>query len=223
MSTIIEKIEEARQFLVSQACDAPEFGLILGSGLGELAEEIENAVVIPYEKIPNWGKSTVAGHAGQLVYGDLGGHKVLALQGRFHFYEGNPMELVTFPVRVMKALGCKGLIVTNAAGGIGFGPGTLMAISDHINMTGQNPLIGANLMTSDLVSQICQMLTLLNTEQSLTKLLKKSVLNLTKVFTLVCQVHVTKHLLKFVPSKLLVRMLLVCQLFQKLSLPRTQA
>ena len=80
MSTIIEKIEEARQFLVSQACDAPEFGLILGSGLGELAEEIENAVVIPYEKIPNWGKSTVAGHAGQLVYGDLGGHKVLALQ-----------------------------------------------------------------------------------------------------------------------------------------------
>ena len=120
MSTIIEKIEEARQFLVSQACDAPEFGLILGSGLGELAEEIENAVVIPYEKIPNWGKSTVAGHAGQLVYGDLGGHKVLALQGRFHFYEGNPMELVTFPVRVMKALGCKGLIVTNAAGGIGF-------------------------------------------------------------------------------------------------------
>ena len=145
MSTIIEKIEEARQFLVSQACDAPEFGLILGSGLGELAEEIENAVVIPYEKIPNWGKSTVAGHAGQLVYGDLGGHKVIALQGRFHFYEGNPMELVTFPVRVMKALGCKGLIVTNAAGGIGFGPGTLMAISDHINMTGQNPLIGANL------------------------------------------------------------------------------
>ena len=145
MSTIIEKIEEARQFLVSQACDAPEFGLILGSGLGELAEEIENAVVIPYEKIPNWGKSTVAGHAGQLVYGDLGGHKVLALQGRFHFYEGNPMELVTFPVRVMKALGCKGLIVTNAAGGIGCGPGTLMAISDHINMTGQNPLIGANL------------------------------------------------------------------------------
>ena len=145
MSTIIEKIEEARQFLVSQACDAPEFGLILGSGLGELAEEIDNAVVIPYEKIPNWGKSTVAGHAGQLVYGDLGGHKVLALQGRFHFYEGNPMELVTFPVRVMKALGCKGLIVTNAAGGIGFGPGTLMAISDHINMTGQNPLIGANL------------------------------------------------------------------------------
>ena len=97
------------------------------------------------KKIPNWGKSTVAGHAGQLVYGDLGGHKVIALQGRFHFYEGNPMELVTFPVRVMKALGCKGLIVTNAAGGIGFGPGTLMAISDHINMTGQNPLIGANL------------------------------------------------------------------------------
>ncbi len=79
------------------------------------------------------------------MYGDLAGRKVLALQGRFHFYEGNPMEVVTFPVRVMKALGCEGVIVTNAAGGIGYGPGTLMAITDHINMTGQNPLIGENL------------------------------------------------------------------------------
>lgn len=143
--SILEKIEEARHFLKWRGCDAPEFGLILGSGLGELAEEITNAITVDYKDIPHWGQSTVTGHAGKLVYGDLGGHKVLALQGRFHFYEGNPMELVTFPVRVMKSLGCTGLIVTNAAGGIGFGPGTLMAITDHINMTGQNPLIGANL------------------------------------------------------------------------------
>ena len=81
----------------------------------------------------------------ELVYGELAGRKVLALQGRFHFYEGNPLEVVTFPVRVMKVLGCEGVLVTNAAGGIGFGPGTLMAITDHINMTGQNPLIGENL------------------------------------------------------------------------------
>ncbi|MGT2750485.1 purine-nucleoside phosphorylase [Streptococcus orisasini] len=143
--TLVEKINETREFLQAKGVTAPEFGLILGSGLGELAEEITNAVVLDYADIPNWGRSTVAGHAGKLVYGDLAGRKVLALQGRFHFYEGNPLEVVTFPVRIMKALGCQGVLVTNAAGGIGFGPGTLMAISDHINLTGQNPLIGENL------------------------------------------------------------------------------
>ncbi|MGV3354298.1 purine-nucleoside phosphorylase [Streptococcus orisratti] len=143
--SLLEKIIETKDFLVEKGLTEPEFGLILGSGLGELAEEAENAIIIDYADIPNWGKSTVVGHAGKLVYGDLAGRKVLALQGRFHFYEGNPMEVVTFPVRVMKALGCQGVIVTNAAGGIGYGPGTLMAITDHINLTGQNPLIGENL------------------------------------------------------------------------------
>ncbi|EHJ52727.1 purine-nucleoside phosphorylase [Streptococcus macacae] len=143
--SLLEKIYETRDFLKAKGVEQPEFGLILGSGLGELAEEIKNATVLDYADIPNWGRSTVSGHAGKLVYGDLAGRKVLALQGRFHYYEGNPMELVTFPVRIMKALGCKGLIVTNAAGGIGFGPGTLMAISDHINLTGSNPLMGENL------------------------------------------------------------------------------
>ena len=142
---LIDKIKQTRDFLQGKGMVAPEFGLILGSGLGELAQEVENAIVLDYAEIPNWGRSTVVGHAGKLVYGDLAGRKVLALQGRFHFYEGNPLEVVTFPVRVMKALGCQGVLVTNAAGGIGFGPGTLMAISDHINLTGQNPLIGANL------------------------------------------------------------------------------
>lgn len=142
---LIDKIKQTRDFLQGKGMVAPEFGLILGSGLGELAQEVENAIVLDYAEIPNWGRSTVVGHASKLVYGDLAGRKVLALQGRFHFYEGNPLEVVTFPVRVMKALGCQGVLVTNAAGGIGFGPGTLMAISDHINLTGQNPLIGANL------------------------------------------------------------------------------
>ncbi|MBM7641750.1 purine-nucleoside phosphorylase [Streptococcus loxodontisalivarius] len=143
--SLLENIRVTQAFLESKGIEKPEFGLILGSGLGELAEEIDNAIVIDYADIPNWGQSTVVGHAGKLVFGDLAGRKVLALQGRFHFYEGNPLETVTFPVRVMKALGCEGVIVTNAAGGIGFGPGTLMAITDHINMTGQNPLIGENL------------------------------------------------------------------------------
>ncbi|MGT2666137.1 purine-nucleoside phosphorylase [Streptococcus rifensis] len=143
--SLIEKINETKAFLEEKGLIAPEFGLILGSGLGELAEEVENAIVLDYADIPNWGQSTVVGHAGKLVYGDLAGRKVLALQGRFHFYEGNPMEVVTFPVRVMKALGCHSVVVTNAAGGIGYGPGTLMLISDHINMTGTNPLIGENL------------------------------------------------------------------------------
>ena len=127
--TFLDKINETAAFLKDKGIQAPEFGLILGSGLGELAEEIENPIVVDYAEIPNWGRSTVVGHAGKLVYGELAGRKVLALQGRFHFYEGNPLEVVTFPVRVMKVLGCEGVIVTNAAGGIGYGPGTLMAIS----------------------------------------------------------------------------------------------
>lgn len=143
--SLLEKIRETQAFLEEKGMTAPEFGLILGSGLGELGDEIENAIVLDYADIPHWGQSHVVGHAGKLVYGDLSGRKVLALQGRFHFYEGNPMETVTFPVRVMKALGCHSVIVTNAAGGIGFGPGTLMVIKDHINMTGTNPLIGPNL------------------------------------------------------------------------------
>ncbi|MCS4487728.1 purine-nucleoside phosphorylase [Streptococcus sciuri] len=142
--TLLEKINETCAFLAQKGIKNPEFGLILGSGLGELAKEVENSIVLDYADIPNWGRSTVIGHAGKLVYGELSGRKVLALQGRFHFYEGNPLEVVTFPVRIMKSLGCEGIVVTNAAGGIGYGPGTLMVISDHINMTGQNPLIGEN-------------------------------------------------------------------------------
>lgn len=141
-----EAIQTAAIFLKEKFNKTPELGLILGSGLGVLADEIENPVKIPYEDIPNFPVSTVAGHAGQLVFGKLEGVDVLAMQGRFHFYEGYSLDKVTFPVRVMKELGVNTLIVTNAAGGVNesFSPGDLMLITDHINNMGTNPLIGPN-------------------------------------------------------------------------------
>lgn len=146
MEKLQEKIKQAASFIREKGVDEIEIGLILGSGLGELGDEVENAIQIPYETIPNFPTSTVEGHAGQLVYGTLGGKKVLAMQGRFHYYEGYSLEMVTFPVRVMKALGIHSVIVTNAAGGLNldFTPGELMLITDQINFTGVNPLIGPN-------------------------------------------------------------------------------
>ncbi|WP_053364010.1 purine-nucleoside phosphorylase [Bacillus sp. FJAT-27251] len=140
------KIKNAASFLKEKFGGQPQIGLILGSGLGVLADEIEEPVKIPYSEIPDFPVSTVEGHAGQLVFGKLSGVTVAAMQGRFHFYEGYSMEKVTFPVRVMKELGIETLIVTNAAGGVNenFAPGDLMLISDHINNMGTNPLIGPN-------------------------------------------------------------------------------
>ncbi|WP_434704988.1 purine nucleoside phosphorylase I, inosine and guanosine-specific [Bacillus atrophaeus] len=141
-----QKIEQAAAFIKQQAPQSPKIGLILGSGLGILADEIEGAVKLKYEDIPDFPVSTVEGHAGQLVFGTLEGVSVVAMQGRFHFYEGYSMDKVTFPVRVMKELGVEALIVTNAAGGINtaFRGGDLMIITDHINFMGTNPLIGPN-------------------------------------------------------------------------------
>lgn len=143
---VFSKAREATTYIEEQGVEKVEVGLILGSGLGELADEIENPIVIPYEEIPSFPVSTVEGHAGQLVYGMLGGKHVLALQGRFHYYEGYSMDEVTFPVRVMSMLGTDSIIVTNAAGGVNenFTPGDLMLITDHINSFGTNPLIGPN-------------------------------------------------------------------------------
>lgn len=143
---IFTQAKEATSYIQDKGVEKVEVGLILGSGLGELADEIENPIVIPYEEIPSFPVSTVEGHAGQLVYGTLGGKNVLALQGRFHYYEGYSMEHVTFPVRVMGLLCTESLIVTNAAGGVNeeFTPGDLMIINDHINFFGTNPLIGKN-------------------------------------------------------------------------------
>lgn len=140
------QIESAARFLQEQYQRTPKIGLILGSGLGILADEIEAPVKIPYHSIPDFPVSTVEGHTGQLVFGQLNGVEVVAMQGRFHYYEGYSFDKVTFPVRVMKQLGVETLIVTNAAGGINksFTPGDLMLISDHINNMGSNPLIGQN-------------------------------------------------------------------------------
>ena len=141
-----DTVKQSADFIKNKLDATPEIGLILGSGLGVLADEIENPIVIPYSDIPNFPVSTVHGHAGQLVIGTLEGKTVVAMQGRFHFYEGYSMDKVTFPVRVMKLLGVEKLIVTNAAGGVNesFKPGDLMLISDHINFMGTNPLIGPN-------------------------------------------------------------------------------
>jgi purine-nucleoside phosphorylase len=142
----IESIHSAAHFLKEKFQTTPKLGLILGSGLGVLADEIENPVKIPYNQIPDFPISTVEGHAGQLVFGQLNGVEVVAMQGRFHFYEGYSMEKVTFPIRVMKEMGVEMLIVTNAAGGVNesFSPGDLMIITDHINNMGTNPLVGPN-------------------------------------------------------------------------------
>jgi purine-nucleoside phosphorylase len=143
----MNKIKEAVNFITSKTKDSPKIGLVLGSGLGSLADKIENPTIIKYTDIPSFPRSTVEGHAGQLVIGKLSGKTVVAMQGRFHFYEGYPLKDVTFPIRVMFGLGVENLIVTNAAGGVNteFTPGDLMIITDHINFTGQNPLIGENL------------------------------------------------------------------------------
>lgn len=144
--TLQERITEAAAYIKEQGVKQVDVGLILGSGLGELGEEVEQPIAIPYETIPHFPVSTVVGHAGQLVYGTLGGQLVLAMQGRFHYYEGYSLEDVTFPVRVMKELGIHSVVVTNAAGGVNtaFEPGDLMMITDQINFTGVNPLHGPN-------------------------------------------------------------------------------
>ena len=146
MKNLYERIQESADYIKSKTDLTPSIGLILGSGLGILADEIENPIKIKYDHIPNFPVSTVEGHEGQLVIGNLQGKAVVAMQGRFHYYEGYSMEMITFPVRVMKALGVETIFVTNAAGGanVDFKPGDLMIITDHINLSGNNPLIGAN-------------------------------------------------------------------------------
>jgi purine-nucleoside phosphorylase len=144
--SIAAHISEVQAYIAGKTDIKPEIGLILGSGLGVLADEIETPVTIPYGEIPHFPVSTVEGHKGQLVIGRLEGKSVCAMQGRFHYYEGHGLDEVTFPVRVMKAIGADKIIVTNAAGGINesYKAGDLMLIRDHINLTGRNPLIGPN-------------------------------------------------------------------------------
>ena len=141
-----EKAKETADFIRSRYAKDIKVALVLGSGLGAFAGEVENRVVIPYGEIPHFQKSTVEGHAGQLVLGEVAGVSVAVQQGRFHYYEGYEMAQVIFPVRVFGLLGVKSLVLTNAAGSVDtdFKQGTLMLIRDHINLMGVNPLRGAN-------------------------------------------------------------------------------
>ncbi len=143
----MEKILAARDYIQSKTQIRPDIAIILGSGLGALAEEVQVDATFPYSEIPGFSQSTVQGHARKLILGTLLGKKVVVMQGRLHYYEGHPMSAVIFPLRVMRSLGASTLIVTNAAGGLNpdFRPGDVMLITDHINMQGDNALIGPNL------------------------------------------------------------------------------
>jgi purine-nucleoside phosphorylase len=138
------QVQEAATFIAARCEINADIGIILGTGLGPLADEMKNAVIIPYHEIPHFPESTVKFHAGRLVVGTLNGKSVMAMQGRFHYYEGYAMQKITLPVRVMHRMGIRRLIVTNAAGGIRdrLPAGTIAVITDHINMMGANPLIG---------------------------------------------------------------------------------
>lgn len=146
MPDLFNHIQEAAAAIRAKWPHSPSAGIILGTGLGKLTEDIQSEVVIPYETIPYFPRSTAPTHTGQLVCGTLAGKPVIAMEGRFHFYEGYTLRQVTFPVRVMKALGANVLIVSNACGGMNpqWDKGDLMLIEDHINLLGDNPLIGHN-------------------------------------------------------------------------------
>src|SRR5207249_7337864 len=145
-ASLYERADQAARFIRSRSNTDVSVAIVLGSGLGGFADELANAVAIPYVDIPGFARATVEGHAGRLVIGEAVGVCIAALQGRFHFYEGYSLEEVTFPIRVLKLLGVRTLILTNAAGSLNteFTPGSLMVITDHINLIGVNPLIGPN-------------------------------------------------------------------------------
>src|SRR4051812_31451346 len=145
-STLYDRAQRAAQLIRERVKLEPSVAIVLGSGLGAFAEDLTESRAVPYSEIPGFARATVEGHAGQLVVGKANDVTVAAMQGRFHFYEGYALEEVTFPIRVLKMLGVKTLILTNAAGSLNteFTPGSLMVISDHINLMGVNPLIGSN-------------------------------------------------------------------------------
>jgi len=143
---MLKKIKETIEYLESKVSTRPEIGIILGTGLGGLVNEIDIHHTLPYEFIPNFPVSTVKGHHGQLIFGTMSGKNIVAMQGRFHYYEGYTMQEITFPVRVMKFLGIELLVLSNASGGVNpdFEVGDIMVITDHLNLMKDNPLIGRN-------------------------------------------------------------------------------
>ena len=144
---VMNKILESSQYIQSKFKVKPKIGIILGSGLGIYVDQIQNKTIIPYQEIPHFKRTTVEGHEGRLILGEVHGIPVAALQGRMHPYEGHPMEEIVHPVRTLAALGIEMLFVTNASGGINaeYHPGDLVAIEDHINLSGRNPLVGPNI------------------------------------------------------------------------------
>ena len=146
MPDLKRRIAEATRFVRSRTALKPDYAIILGTGLGGLAREVKQAVRIPYEQIPGFQVSTVLGHSGELVMGTISGKRVVAMNGRVHYYEGHSMQDVTFPTRVMRFLGARTLIVSNAVGGMNpfYERGDIVLIADHINLMGDNPLIGPN-------------------------------------------------------------------------------
>ena len=144
---MLEKIQLTVDFLAPRIKDRPQIGMITGTGLGNMTERMEVDFRIPYEEIPNFPRSTTKGHQGTLVSGNMGGKSILAMEGRFHIYEGYTLQEITFPIRVMSRLGIEYLFISSAAGGLNpqFERGDLMIVTDHINLTGMNPLIGPNL------------------------------------------------------------------------------
>ena len=146
MTDLYTRARAAADYLASKTTLKPQIGIILGSGLGDFADSVQNAIAAPYADIPHFPQSTVEGHSGRMVFGTIGGLPVAVMQGRVHAYEGYAMDEVTFPIRVLGLLGVEKLIVTNAAGGIrpDFAPGQIVGISDHINLTGTNAALGKN-------------------------------------------------------------------------------
>ena len=140
------RVRHAADFVRERISAPPQIAIVLGSGLGEFAARVADAVALPYDAIPGWPQSTVVGHAGQLVMGIVQGRRVAVLSGRAHFYEGHPLSTVVFAIRAIATLGVKAIILTNAAGGINtsFSQGALMVIDDHLNLMGSNPLVGPN-------------------------------------------------------------------------------
>jgi purine-nucleoside phosphorylase len=143
---LFERIQQAADSVSARAKTRPRFGIVLGTGLGDLADAMRVEIAVPYHEIPGFGTSTTIGHKGNLVLGELGGQPVVAMQGRLHYYEGYSMQEITFPVRVMRALGVEELIIFNAVGGMNphLDLGDLVVVTDHINLMGDNPLIGWN-------------------------------------------------------------------------------
>jgi purine-nucleoside phosphorylase len=194
----LSKILEASTYLSSKISVKPKIGIVLGSGLGIYIDQIQNKTIIPYEDIPHFKRTSVEGHSGALIFGEVQGVSVVALQGRLHPYEGYAMEEIVLPVRVLAALGIEMLFLTNASGGINtsFHPGDLVIINDHINLSGRNPLVGPNIAELGPRFRIWEMLMIKNFAKYFSQWRRIITLISKPEFTARSWVLPMKHLLK---------------------------